>query len=116
MYIYCPSSNKRVYKEEHRNTKKDLPRQIPWSLPEDGCIKFNVDAARSHRSRSTVIASIMSDIKNKVIRISSKRLADCAILLAECEAVRQATILAVKLPRICIQSDSLIVVNTFNDK
>lgn len=47
--------------EEHYNTKKDLPQKIPWSPPEDGCIKINVDGARSHRSRSTAIASIVRD-------------------------------------------------------
>lgn len=46
----------------------------------------------------------MKDSKANVIRTSSKRLGDCPILLAECEAVRQAAMLAVHMwiPRISI--------------
>lgn len=49
---------------------------------------------------------------------TNKQLDDCLILMAVCKALRQAIIMTVKMnfPRVCFQSDSLIVVNTVNGK
>lgn len=53
-----------------------------------------------------------------VIRTFSKYLGDCLILLAECEAVRQAPMLAANMPipRLLIHSDSMIAVSGVNGK
>lgn len=66
----------------------------------------------------TAIAIIMRDSKSRVIKAISKRIDDCPVLLAECEAFRQAILMTVKMnmPRVCFQSDSLLVVNTVNGK
>lgn len=48
----------------------------------------------------------------------TKKLDDCQILVAECEAVRQAIIAAIKMGRrkVYIQSDSQIVLKAVNGK
>lgn len=60
----------------------------------------------------------MRDTKSRVIKAISKRIGDCPVLLAECEALRQAVIMIVQMnmPRVCIQSDSLMIVNVINGK
>lgn len=60
----------------------------------------------------------MRDDKANVIMATNKTLGDCPILVAECDTVRQAIIMAVKvnIPRICIHIDSQVVANAINRK
>lgn len=55
----------------------------------------------------------MRENRATVVMPSNKVLGDCPILLAECKAVRQAILMAIKknILRICIHSDSKVVIN-----
>lgn len=43
---------------------------------------------------------------------------DCSVILAECEAMRQVIIIALKMniPRVCTRSDSQAIINIINEK
>lgn len=100
----------------HRKIHNKSSSQIKWSPPEEGFVKINVDDARSHHSRSTAIAIIMRDNKANVLRTATKHLRNWPILLAECEAIRQAIIVAINMniERVCTHSDSQIAVDAIN--
>lgn len=89
------------------NPTRKKRREDRWSPHEECLIKINVNASR------TIIGYIMRGNKEKVIMASEKSLGDCSILVTECEAVSQAIDMTIKsnIPRVCIYSDSHMVVN-----
>lgn len=50
-----------VTRIRNRKLKKKDSSKNRWTLPEDGYVKINVDAFRSHRKRSSTLACIMRD-------------------------------------------------------
>lgn len=74
-------------------TKKDRSVLCWRPLPEDW-IKINVDTFGRHRSRSTTIGYIMRGNRPNFIMARNSRLGDCPILVADCETVCEAILMA----------------------
>lgn len=60
----------------------------------------------------------MRDYRSNIIVALNKKLGDCLILVAECEAVCQVILMTIQrnIPKIIIQNDSQVVVNAINSK
>lgn len=61
----------------------------------------------------TFIGYIMKHKDSHLIMSINRRLGDCHILIAECEAVREAILITInkEIPWVIIDSDSQVVVN-----
>lgn len=72
---------------------------------------MNVDASKRHHSCMMAMGYIMRYKKARVIMATKKSIGDYLIIVAECEAMRQAIILTIKMniPRICIRSKMYMI-------
>lgn len=72
----------------------------------------------NHRTRLSTISCIIRDSRGNVLREDYKKIGDTPILLTECEAVRQALIMARKMsiPKALIRCDAKVVVNAINGR
>lgn len=100
------------------NSSRNNSRRHSWLPPDKGWVIINTDASRRAALQSTRIGYIIKDANARVLKTYGKKLRDCHILVAECEAVR-CIILEVIMrgkPKVCINTDSQIVVNTLKGK
>lgn len=112
-----------LFEQESKITTQCKNSRVPshqqkWVPPDKEWIKINTDASRRYDLQSTTIGYIIKDAETRVVRIFSKKLGDCSILVAEYEVVREAMMAAIMLGslKVCINTDSQIIVNTVNGK
>lgn len=100
------------------NDIKMSSHQQKWVPPDKEWIKINTDASRRYDLQSITIGYIIKDAEARVVRTSSKKLGDCSILVAECEAAREAMMAAIMMGslKVCINTDSQIIVNAVKGK
>lgn len=98
-----------------RPNKKN-PHNGIWLPPDRNWIKINVDASRRDDVRSSSIGFIMQDYDAGTLMTYGGRLGDCPVVVAECEAIRQAIIKAIMMGRskVRVYSDSQSVVKAVN--
>lgn len=100
------------------NSNRNNSRRHSWLPPDKGWVIINTDASGRAAFQSTTIGYIIRDANARVLKTYDKKLGDCYNLVAECEAVR-CIILEVIMrgkPKVCINTDSQIVVNAVKGK
>lgn len=97
---------------------RGISHQQRWVPPDKDWIKINTDASRRYDILSITIGYIIKDTEVRVMRTYNKKLEDCPILVAKCEAIREAIVTAITMgsSKICINTNSHIVVNAVKGK
>lgn len=67
----------------HVYIKRTSRAEYRSRLPHDGWVKINVDVSKRHWIKSTWIEYVMRDHHSEIVMTKSRRIGDCAILLAE---------------------------------
>lgn len=81
-----------------------------WQPPPVGWLKWNTDASRIDKKRSTTISYVSRDSNGTILSAISRKIGNPNILVAEVLAIREAIFGTIQrqMNRIIIESDCLV--------